>query len=110
MQRKTIRDRILPNKIHKEIEENRELSYTLKTIIRIIFFYLIQSVIFLVIRDYQFLRNVKTMDKHRPPVPQQVIQTLRNNMITENLIIIIITTVISLIIMYYYYGKMENKG
>ena len=107
--KKTLRELLLPGKTHKEMEESQKINYAMKTIIRIIIFYLVESVILIKIRDYQFIRNLNHMDLHRPPLPPHVISDLRNIMIIENMLITIITALVSLGILYYFNNKM-TKG
>ena len=107
--KKTLRELLLPGKTHKDTEESQKVNYAMKTIIRIIIFYLVESVILIKIRDYQFMRNLKHMDLHRPPLPPPVVSDLKNIRIIENMLITITMTVISLAILYYCNDKM-TKG
>ena len=107
--KKTLRELLLPGKTHNDTEESQKINYAMKTIIRIIIFYLVESVILIKIRDYHFIRNLNHMDLHRPPLPPHVISDLRNIRIIENMLITITMTIISLAILYYCNDRM-TKG
>ena len=107
--KRTLRDIILPGKIHKNTQKSEKTNYALKTIIRIIIFYLTESVILIKIRDYQFVRNVTEIGK-KSTVSSQTIADLRNTMIIENLLITVIMTVISLAVLFYCNKKMSENG
>ena len=77
---RTLRDLLLPKKEHKETEDSQKINYAMKTIIRIIIFYLVESAILIKISEYQFKRNLNHMDLHRAPLPYRVIEELRNMM------------------------------
>ena len=108
-ERKTLRDILLPGKIHKNTQKSQKTNYALKTIVRIIIFYLAESVLLIKIRDYQFVRNVTEIGK-KSTVSNQTIADLRNIMIAENLLIVVIMTVISLGILFYCNKKMSENG
>ena len=98
--RKTLRDILLPGKIHKNKEESNKINYAMKTIVRIIIFYLIESIILIKIRDLQFMRNISEIGK-KSTVTADTIEILRNKMLFENLLIIIVMSVLSLAILFY---------
>ena len=106
---RTLRDLLLPKKEHKETEDSQKINYAMKTIIRIIIFYLVESAILIKISEYQFKRNLNHMDLHRLPLPPHVISDLKNIMIIENMLITITMTIISLAILYYCNDRM-TKG
>ena len=106
---RTLRDLLLPKKEHKETEDSQKINYAMKTIIRIIIFYLVESAILIKISEYQFKRNLNHMDLHGAPLPYHVIEELRNMMIIENMTITIITALVSIGILYYCNNKM-SKG
>ena len=105
---RTLRDLLLPKKEHKETEDSQKINYAMKTIIRIIIFYLVESAILIKISEYQFKRNLNHMDLHGAPLPYQVIEELRNMMIIENMPITIITALVSIGILYYCNNKMAK--
>ena len=98
--RKTLMDILLPGKIHKNKEESNKINYAMKTIVRIIIFYLIESIILIKIRDLQFMRNISEIGK-KSTVTADTIEILRNKMMFENLLIIIVMSVLSLAILFY---------
>ena len=107
--KKTLRDILLPGKIHKNKEESNKINYAMKTIVRIIIFYLIKSIILIKIRDLQFMRNISEIEK-KSTVTSDTIEILRNKMMLENLIIIIVMSVLSLAILFYCNKRMNETG
>lgn len=106
--RKTIRELIFPEKIHKDAEESSKTNYAMKTIIRIIIFNIVQSVLLIKVRDYQFVRNIKELE-HSYINFDRTAETLRNRMTFENLLSIVIVTIISLAILFYCNAKMTKE-
>lgn len=105
--KKTLRDLVFPNKKHKEVEESKKINYASKTIIRIIIFYLVETILLIKIRDYQFIRNVSEIGK-KSTVSIETIESLRNLMIIENLGIVVLTSFISIGLLYYCNKKMSE--
>ncbi len=56
------------------------------------------------------MRNMTAIANKGGGPPAEVVQGLRDIMITENLIIVIITTVISIGLLYYCDSKMDKGG
>ena len=56
------------------------------------------------------MRNMLRIANAGGGPPVEVVRTLRDTMITENLIIVIITTVISIGLLYYCDSKMDKGG
>lgn len=107
--KKTLRELLLPGKVHKDTEESQKVNYAMKTIIRIIIFYLIESIILIKIRDYQFMRNISEIGK-KSTVTTDTIEILRNKMMFENLLIIVVMSVLSLAILFYCNKRMNETG
>lgn len=104
--KKTMWERMFPGQVHKSAQKNDKINYANKYMLRIILFYLIENAIMVKIRDYQFVRNISEISKIGEAPSFEVVQWLRDMMITENLIIVIITTVISIALLYYCNNKM----
>ena len=107
--RKTLRDLLLPKKEHKETEDSQKINYAMKTIVRIIIFYLIESIILIKIRDLQFMRNISEIGK-KSRVTTDTIEILRNKMMFENLLIMVVMSVLSLAILFYCNKRMNETG
>ena len=107
--RKTLRDLLLPKKEHKETEDSQKINYAMKTIVRIIIFYLIESIILIKIRDLQFMRNISEIGK-KSTVTTDTIEILRNKMMFENLLIMVVMSVLSLAILFYCNKRMNETG
>ena len=56
------------------------------------------------------MRNMLRIANEGWGPPAEVVRTLRDTMLTENLIIVIITTVISIGLLYYCDSKMTKGG
>ena len=107
---RTLRDLLLPKKEHKETEDSQKINYANKYIIRIILFFLIENIALIKIREYQFMRNMTAIAVKGGGPPADVVRSLRDTMLTENLIIVIITTAISIGLLYYGDSKMDKGG
>lgn len=107
--KRTMWERMFPGQVHKSAQNNDKINYANKYMLRIILFYLIENAVMVKLRDYQFVRNIAEISKRGEAPPLEVVQGLRDMMISENLIIVMITTVISIALLYYCNDKM-TKG
>ena len=108
--KKTLWEKLFPNREHKHAQKSTKINYANKYIIRIILFFLVENIALIKIREYQFMRNMLRIANEGGGPPAEVVQGLRDIMITENLIIVIITTVISIGLLYYCDSKMDKGG
>ena len=108
--KKTLWEKLFPGRIHKHAQKSTKINYSNKYILRIIMFFLVENVILIKIRDYQFVRNRLEIAKKGDAPSPEVVQELRDIMVMENLIIVIITTVISITLLYYCNNKMLKGG
>lgn len=108
--KKTLWEKLFPDRVHKHAQKNSKINYANKYIIRIILFFLVENIALIKIREYQFMRNMLRIANEGGGPPAEVVQGLRDIMITENLIIVIITTVISIAMLYYCDSKMDKGG
>lgn len=108
IKRKTLRDLIFPEKVHKDFEKSNKINYAMKTIIRIIIFNIVQSVLLIKIRDYQFVRNIRKLEYSFSDFDNTA-EILRNRMTFENLFLIVAVAIISLAILYYCNKKMNTE-
>ena len=108
--KKTLWEKLFPDREHKHAQKSTKINYANKYIIRIILFFLIENIALIKIREYQFMRNMLRIANEGGGPPAEVVQGLRDIMITENLIIVIITTVISIGLLYYCDSKMGKGG
>lgn len=108
--KKTLWEKLFPDREHKHAQKSSKINYANKYIIRIILFFLVENIALIKIREYQFMRNMLRIANEGGGPPAEVVQGLRDIMITENLIIVIITTVISIAMLYYCDSKMTKGG
>lgn len=108
--KKTLWEKLFPGREHKHAQKSTKINYANKYIIRIILFFLIENIALIKIREYQFMRNMLRIANEGGGPPAEVVQGLRDIMITENLMIVVITTVISIAMLYYCDSKMTKGG
>lgn len=108
--KKTLWEKLFPGREHKHAQKSTKINYANKYIIRIILFFLVENIALMKIREYQFMRNMLRVANEGGGPPAEVVKTLRDTMLTENLAIIIITTAISIGLLYYCDGKMTKGG
>lgn len=108
--KKTLWEKLFPGREHKHAQKSTKINYANKYIIRIILFFLIENIALIKIREYQFMRNMLRIANAGGGPPVEVVRTLRDTMLTENLIIVIITTAISIGLLYYCDSKMTKGG
>ena len=108
--KKTLWEKLFPGREHKHAQKSSKINYANKYIIRIILFFLIENITLIKIREYQFMRNMLRIANAGGGPPVEVVRTLRDTMLTENLIIVIITTAISIGLLYYCDSKMTKGG
>jgi hypothetical protein len=108
--KKTLWEKLFPDRVHKHAQKSSKINYANKYIIRIILFFLIENIALIKIREYQFMRNMLRIANAGGGPPTEVVRTLRDTMLTENLAIIIITAAISIGLLYYCDSKMTNGG
>ena len=108
--KKTLWEKLFPGRELKHAQKSTKINYANKYIIRIILFFLIENIALIKIREYQFMRNMLSIANAGGGPPVEVVRTLRDTMLTENLAIIIITTAISIGLLYYCDGKMTKGG
>ena len=108
--KKTLWEKLFPGREHKHAQKSTKINYANKYIIRIILFFLIENIALIKIREYQFMRNMLRIANEGGGPPAEVVRSLRDTMLTENLAIIIITTAISIGLLYYCDGKMTKGG
>ena len=108
--RKTLWEKLFPGREHKHAQKSTKINYANKYIIRIILFFLIENIALMKIREYQFMRNMLEIANKGGGPSAEVVRTLKDTMLTENLIIVIITTVISIGLLYYCDSKMTKGG
>ena len=108
--KKTLWEKLFPDREHKHAQKSTKINYANKYIIRIILFFLVENIALIKIREYQFTRNMlRIVNEGGGPSPE-MIRTLRDTLLTENLIRVVITTVISIAMLYYCYSKMTKCG
>ena len=108
--RKTLWEKLFPGREHKHAQKSTKINYANKYIIRIILFFLVENIALIKIREYQFMRNMLRIANEGGGPSPEMIRTLRDTLLTENLIIVIITTVISIGLLYYCDSKMTKGG
>ena len=108
--KKTLWEKLFPGREHKHAQKSTKINYANKYIIRIILFFLVENIALIKIREYQFMRNMLRIANEGGGPPAEVVQGLRDIMITENLAIIIITAAISIGLLYYCDSKMTKGG
>lgn len=107
--KKTLWEKLFPDREHKHAQKSTKINYANKYIIRIILFFLVENIALIKIREYQFMRNMTAIANKGGP-SAEVVRTLRDTLVTENLIIVIITTAISIGLLYYCDSKMTKGG
>lgn len=108
--KKTLWEKLFPDREHKHAQKSTKINYANKYIIRIILFFLVENIALIKIREYQFMRNMTAIANKGGGPPAEVVRTLRDTLVTENLIIVIITTAISIGLLYYCDSKMTKGG
>ena len=108
--KKTLWEKLFPGREHKHAQKSSKINYANKYIIRIILFFLVENIALIKIREYQFMRNMTAIANKGGGPSAEVVRTLRDTLVTENLIIVIITTVISIGLLYYCDNKMTKGG
>lgn len=109
--KKTLWEKLFPDREHKHAQKSSKINYANKYIIRIILFFLVENIALMKIREYQFMRNMLEIANKGGGGPSaEVVKTLKDTMLTENLIIVIITTIISIAMLYYCDSKMTKGG
>ena len=108
--KKTLWEKLFPGREHKHAQKSTKINYANKYIIRIILFFLIENIALIKIREYQFMRNMTAIANKGGGPSAEMVRTLRDTLVTENLIIIIITTAISIGLLYYCDSKMTKGG
>lgn len=110
--KKTLREVLLPNSPKvEEIQDDMKLGLSIKMVLYIIILNIVEGVIFTVIRELQFERNIQRLSPYY--IPKQFNYTkhiLKNMQLYENLTMIVIVGLISLGIMMYYVNKIEKIG
>ncbi len=108
--KKTLWEKLFPDRVHKHAQKSTKINYANKYIIRIILFFLVENIALIKIREYQFTRNILRIANEGGGPSPEMIRTLRDTLLTENLILVIITTVISIGLLYYCDSKMTKGG
>ena len=110
--KKTLWEKLFPDREHKHAQKSTKINYANKYIIRIILFFLVENIALIKIREYQFTRNMTAIAVKGGGPSAEMVRTLRDTLLTENLIIVILSLIVSLAILYYYNKKMNevNKG
>ena len=108
--KKTLWEKLFPDREHKHAQKSTKINYANKYIIRIILFFLVENIALIKIREYQFMRNMLRIANEGGEPSPEMIRTLRDTLLTENLIIVIITTAISIGLLYYCDSKMTKGG
>ena len=108
--KKTLWEKLFPDREHKHAQKSSKINYANKYIIRIILFFLVENIALIKIREYQFMRNMTAIANKGGGPSAEVVRTLRDTLVTENLIIVIITTAISIGLLYYCDSKMDKGG
>ncbi len=110
--KKTLREVLLPNSPKvEEIQDDMKLGLSIKMVLYIIILNIVEGVIFTVIRELQFERNIQRLSPYY--IPKQFNYTkhiLKNMQLYENLTMIVIVGLVSLGIMIYYVNKIEKIG
>lgn len=108
--KKTLWEKLFPEREHKHAQKSTKINYANKYIIRIILFFLVENIALIKIREYQFTRNMLRIANEGGGPSAEMVRTLRDTLLTENLIIVVITTVISIAMLYYCDSKMTKSG
>lgn len=108
--KKTLWEKLFPDREHKHAQKSSKINYANKYIIRIILFFLVENTALIKIREYQFTRNMLRIANEGGGPSPEMIRTLKDTLVTENLIIVIITTAISIGLLYYCDSKMTKGG
>ena len=87
--KKTLWEKLFPGREHKHAQKSTKINYANK---------------------YQFMRNMTAIANKGGGPSAEMVRTLRDTLVTENLIIIIITTAISIGLLYYCDSKMTKGG
>ena len=110
--KKTLREVLLPDRPKEdEIQNDVKLGLSIKMVLYIIILNIVEGVIFTVIRELQFERNIQRLSPYY--IPKQFNYTkhiLKNMQLYENLTMIVIVGLVSLGIMIYYVNKIEKIG
>lgn len=110
--KKTLREVLLPDRPkEEEIQDDMKLGLSIKMVLYIIILNIIEGVIFSVMRELQFERNMHRLKPYfTPEYFNYTKHAIKNLQLYENLTMIVIVGLISLGIMMYYVNKIEKIG